>query len=753
MSSDMELESVELYNFRSHEHRVITPRRHGVTALHGHNGAGKSSVVDAFVWALYGERPQGVRRNGDLVRHGVKPSSLTPSKVVVTMVVDEKRYRIERRFVSASSVEGDIWVDDGGDWDHVAGSAVTALNEAVRRVIGMDKAGFMSAVVVRQKQVDELLITSKEKRRDVIERLTGVDVVSDALHQANVQAKEATTLYRACCDTECDTTALDHELADGRQAMSDAKDALHDYRSQHDVLCAREKEAEQRLTQAEKIMVAVTQCRTRIDASQQRCRHLEKELRECQSCSASCRADIDALGETPTENVDTVTARISAHENTLVSIERECAVAESRVAQAHKVLEECRSLDVSDSDALHHTIDDVTRRIDEHMRLCDEAQSEVASCQARVKTLNHAIEAITSGGGTCPTCLQTVDDADAAIAHLEDEKKDIIAQGRAAHASGRQAHSDVDDLRETLKKAQYAADVVARGVEAQHVIDDETDHIRSLHQRIREMKNSIASDKQCADQMLRCDMLNQKLADALSREQQCRSQLRDEETQQRHDAATIDECDNVTDGMVEKAREEASGLRKRATEMAVTIAHCEGDIKAAYERCRSLETTIQDKQQAAQRIEQARTAMTTAVTTRDVLAEFHQERVRQSTPLISSYASTVLSQFTDGALSQLVIDEDYIAHVVLDDGTLRSVSQLSGGEMSAVAMSLRVAISMLLGGVTGTLLVLDEVFVSQDHARAEAMLMTIRDVCQGQVIIIAHDDTVEDIADETIQLP
>ena len=68
-------------------------------------------------------------------------------------------------------------------------------------------------------------------------------------------------------------------------------------------------------------------------------------------------------------------------------------------------------------------------------------------------------------------------------------------------------------------------------------------------------------------------------------------------------------------------------------------------------------------------------------------------------------------------------------------------------------MSLRVAISMLLGGVTGTLLVLDEVFVSQDHARAEAMLMTIRDVCQGQVIIIAHDDTVEDIADETIQLP
>ena len=50
-------------------------------------------------------------------------------------------------------------------------------------------------------------------------------------------------------------------------------------------------------------------------------------------------------------------------------------------------------------------------------------------------------------------------------------------------------------------------------------------------------------------------------------------------------------------------------------------------------------------------------------------------------------------------------------------------------------------------------IIFDEAFVSQDAARVDSILSTIKDVCDGgQVILIAHNDNIEAIVDTLITL-
>ena len=93
------LKSIELKNIRAHEYILFEPELEGVTAISGDNGAGKSTIVDAFAWGLYGTRPSGVR-NKNLIREGVDPKD-KPVSVKSTIIMGGIEYVIERKIINA----------------------------------------------------------------------------------------------------------------------------------------------------------------------------------------------------------------------------------------------------------------------------------------------------------------------------------------------------------------------------------------------------------------------------------------------------------------------------------------------------------------------------------------------------------------------------------------------------------------------------------------------------------------------------
>jgi DNA repair exonuclease SbcCD ATPase subunit len=51
----MKLLSLELTNYRPFRHRLIDFNRDGVIGIIGRNGAGKTTIVEAIMWGLYGD--------------------------------------------------------------------------------------------------------------------------------------------------------------------------------------------------------------------------------------------------------------------------------------------------------------------------------------------------------------------------------------------------------------------------------------------------------------------------------------------------------------------------------------------------------------------------------------------------------------------------------------------------------------------------------------------------------------------------
>jgi len=131
-------------------------------------------------------------------------------------------------------------------------------------------------------------------------------------------------------------------------------------------------------------------------------------------------------------------------------------------------------------------------------------------------------------------------------------------------------------------------------------------------------------------------------------------------------------------------------------------------------------------------------------------------------PMISFYASELVSAMTDGRYTRVELDPDYRIFVY-DGGAAYDLDRFSGGEKDVVNLALRLALSRLiteraLEGAEGegenndnnkSFVMLDEVFGSADTERRRAIMDTLTGLESqyGQIICITH------IAEVTDMLP
>ena len=95
---------------------------------------------------------------------------------------------------------------------------------------------------------------------------------------------------------------------------------------------------------------------------------------------------------------------------------------------------------------------------------------------------------------------------------------------------------------------------------------------------------------------------------------------------------------------------------------------------------------------------------------------------------------------------------------ILDDGKYHLLSEFSGGEVDLIALALRLSLAQVVGERHGSdslgVLILDEIFGSQDAGRREAIITGLRELrsMYGQIFVISHVGGIEEYADKVIEL-
>ena len=166
-------------------------------ALVGPTGAGKSTVIDALTFALYGTVPRWDDRRA--VSLGLAPSV---NRGVVRLVFDvrDDRYVAVRELrrsarggvnVKNARLERVLDRDDlnGGDTEPLA--ADSGVTKAVEQLLGLSFEHFTSCVVLPQGDFAEFLHAKPADRQAILTRLLGLGVYERIAREANREASAA----------------------------------------------------------------------------------------------------------------------------------------------------------------------------------------------------------------------------------------------------------------------------------------------------------------------------------------------------------------------------------------------------------------------------------------------------------------------------------------------------------------------------------------------------------------------------------
>jgi exonuclease SbcC len=159
-----------------------------VFAIAGPTGSGKSSILDAMTYALFGYVERVGKQVGQLVSQGQPRLAVT-----LEFAVGADRYRITRSTpartgatkVLLERADGEEWAQYGEGADRVRD-----VNQIVRGLIGLDYNAFTRSVLLPQGKFAEFLTGDPKERRDILTELLGLSIFERMAKHANLLAKE-----------------------------------------------------------------------------------------------------------------------------------------------------------------------------------------------------------------------------------------------------------------------------------------------------------------------------------------------------------------------------------------------------------------------------------------------------------------------------------------------------------------------------------------------------------------------------------
>ena len=784
----MRLNSLRLCNFRQHADTYIT-FEDGLTGIIGANGSGKTTILEAIAWALYGQ--DAARGKKETIR-SLRAGPNARVKVELDFELGGHRYRVERGLTHA-----ELYLD--GASSPIANS-ITGVGDMLRRRLGMTRDEFFNTYFTGQKELDVMAAMAPSERAQFLSRVLGYERLRVAQRLVRERSRMIGAEAAGVRLAMPDAAGVERMHVDASKRLAEATTRARQSTERRDranalladlvprwLAAQREREQSQETLAELRVVEGEVASYTR-DAAR-----VGRELGEIQNAEAELGrlaeelAPLAPLSE-ELQRLDQL-ASDEGRRRTLLDTERSLDEELRRLRERRERIETAPALEEEVTlelerkrAALEEVQGQLEARRTEWVRDRQEAETKYTALRQQYAEVNENRERLLATGedGQCPTCERPLHDHYRTVLdHLDEQLEALVADGRYFKSRLEQLEEMPAEIRELDDRRRTTFEEVGR-------LERRLAKVQLAVQELGQLARELQSKEQRYEQVRRDREAIPGGYDA-ERHQAARRELerlRPLDARATRLAAQLErraaleaERDRAAAGLA-AAQARAAALAARRdllsfSEQSYADLRARHDAAAAELRTAELDAVAAQgeaatAQAAVARAEQARGELARAKAQLETLERekrLHDELDRAYTdlrtdlnvqlrPEMSELASAFLTELTDARYDELELDDSYNL-TVLEDGVPKPV--ISGGEQDVANLCLRLAISQMIAeraGQSFSLLILDEVFGSLDESRRQNVVELLRGLQDRfeQVILITHIEQVREGLDRVISV-
>ena len=438
-----------------------------LACISGQNGAGKSSLLDAMTWALFGE----ARRKDDAVVN----SHSKECRVVYEFDYEDLSYRVERSKQREKTTVLEFQVkDSSGSWKPLTERSVRETEARIERTLRLDYETFTNASFFLQGKADQFAQQKSSERKKILSSILGLEVWEVYREQAAENRKklenELTSLNGMVDEIESELKEEDtrkdklkslQEALSLQTALRQSKETALDHLKRQAVSLAEQKKLVTVLEQQwQRALDKFKQRKTDLDARSLELESYRLQLAEAdlietdfQSWQENVRElerwekiavnfrQHEGMRHNPLMVIESEKARLAQELQTLESLAGQAEQMEQQLPEAEREISSVKSGAAGLAQALEKA-SALRSDLENILQNQSEAQAENKRLRQEMNELKERIDELTAASGAaCPLCGQPL---------AADERSNLIesleSQGRQMGDRYRQNQALVNEI-------------------------------------------------------------------------------------------------------------------------------------------------------------------------------------------------------------------------------------------------------------------------------------------------------------------
>jgi len=790
----MLLKTLTLRNYRKYKNAYVESPD-GVIGIIGLNGVGKTTLVEAIGWVLFGHH--AARTTKELIkREGASPTE--PCSVALEFELEGDGYKVVREMTGKNLVPKASLVINGKLITNNADEVTGVIEDR----IGMDYQSFFTSVFARQKELNALSTMKAAERKKLVLRMLGIERIEKSIQAIREdkrgKEKKIEGIKAATVDKE-GRKKIEVLKSKNEELEKTKKEFLPIIKEIEASKMVKEKETEEAKEELETatrkyekyVELSNNMGERRSDLENTRKRREEKEKELADLHVKKKRLEGIADEETQyfrfKEKKDAMDAMREKYQRKQELLKRE----EKIKVELNKREEKIRGLNArrKEFEGIEVWVEEVKSEVEEIRKQKESIHSSLGAFKSLVlqnkkdieesKEKKKEIEDL-GPDGECLMCERKLG------THYETLIKKLSVEIKTKTKKLHSVFNEYKSKKEELVSKEKEEDLLIKKDKelAKRVTEKQTLDIRIVHEEreLERWKKELGLIKTDLTPIMEVEFDENAYKDVISTLNGLEVFYR-EIIGLRAEIERTEEVKNnvrMLSELESRIVEDITALQKQIEELAFDkMAYVE--MKAKYERkreelnetklkllkkknefenvCRDIERVleeIEEQKRLMEEKEKEETAIMYLSLLEKIMSDFKVYMVGKIRPMLSDYASDMLRRLTDGKYSKLELDENYDVFIY-DDGTAYEINRFSGGEEDLANLCLRLAISAVVSersAIQTNFIILDEIFGSQDALRKRNIILALNELSKKfrQIFLITHIEEVKDYMEYVLRV-